>query len=74
MVGPKKQDFWPRIDILKGNVFKKSLIKQKYISKSNNDYQIMFFVVCTSVNRVVEFPGAGLGRLITINSKLNGAI
>ena len=27
-----------------------------------------------SVNRVVEFPGAGLGRLITINSELNGAI
>ena len=27
-----------------------------------------------SVNRVVKFPGAGLGRLITINSELNGAI
>ena len=27
-----------------------------------------------SVNSVVEFPGAGLGRLITINSELNGAI
>ena len=27
-----------------------------------------------SVNNVVEFPGAGLGRLITINSDLNGAI
>ena len=27
-----------------------------------------------SVNRVVELPGAGLGRLITINSELNGAI
>ena len=26
-----------------------------------------------SVNRVVEFPGAGMGRLITINSELNGA-
>ena len=23
MVGPKKQDFWPRIDILKGKIFKK---------------------------------------------------
>ena len=28
----------------------------------------------SSVNSVVEFPGAGLGRLITINSELNGAI
>ena len=27
-----------------------------------------------SVNRVVEFPGTGLGRLITINSELKGAI
>ena len=27
-----------------------------------------------SVNNVVEFPGAGLGRLITINSELKGAI
>ena len=26
-----------------------------------------------SVSRVVEFPGAGLSRLRTINSKLNGA-
>ena len=26
-----------------------------------------------SVNSVVEYPGAGLGRLITINSELNGA-
>ena len=26
------------------------------------------------VSNVVEFPGAGLGRLITINSELNGAI
>ena len=32
------------------------------------------FCTCTSVNSVVEFPGAGLGRLITINSELNGAI
>ena len=31
-------------------------------------------LVSSSVNRVVEFPGAGLGRLITINSELNGAI
>ena len=30
--------------------------------------------IISSVNRVVEFPGAGLGRLITINSELNGAI
>ena len=30
--------------------------------------------ICISVNSVVEFPGAGLGRLITINSELNGAI
>ena len=27
-----------------------------------------------SVNNAVEFPGAGLGRLITINSEFNGAI
>ena len=27
-----------------------------------------------SVNSVVEFPGAGLGRMKTINSELNGAI
>ena len=26
----------------------------------------------TSVNNVVGFPGAGLGRLITINFELNG--
>ena len=36
--------------------------KNKVLELSNN------------VNRVVEFPGAGLGRLITINSELNGAI
>ena len=30
--------------------------------------------VRVSVNSVLEFPGAGLGRLITINSELNGAI
>ena len=30
--------------------------------------------VGASVNSVVEFPGEGLGRLITINSELNGAI
>ena len=30
--------------------------------------------VTASVNRVVEFPVAGLGRLITINFELNGAI
>ena len=28
----------------------------------------------TRINSVVEFPGAGLGRLTTINSELNGAI
>ena len=33
-----------------------------------------FLTLQSSVNRVVEFPGAGLGRLITINSELNGAI
>ena len=27
----------------------------------------------SSVNRVVEYPGAGLGRLRTINFELNGA-
>ena len=31
-------------------------------------------MMCISVNSVVEFPGAGSGRLITINSELNGAI
>ena len=30
-------------------------------------------VLIISVSSVVEFPGAGLGRLITINSELNGA-
>ena len=30
--------------------------------------------VGVSVNRVVEFPGAGLGWLKTMNSELNGAI
>ena len=27
-----------------------------------------------SVTSVVEFPEAGMGRLVTINSELNGAI
>ena len=35
---------------------------------------IVIKLLVNSVNRVVEFPGAGLGRLITINSELNGAI
>ena len=28
MVGPKKQDFWPIINILRGNVFKKKIIEE----------------------------------------------
>ena len=40
------------------------------IEKINVDLQS----IIGSVNRVVEFPGSGLGRLITINSELNGAI
>ena len=31
-------------------------------------------LMANTVNRVVEFPGAGLSRLRTINSELNGAI
>ena len=37
-------------------------------------YLCRMYVLCipNSVNSVVEFPGAGLGRMITINSELNG--
>ena len=31
-------------------------------------------IMGVSVNSIVKFPRAGLGRLITINSELNGAI
>ena len=33
MVGPKKQDFWPRINILKGNSFFKSVDELWFIKK-----------------------------------------
>ena len=34
----------------------------------------MFNLLTFSVSNVVELPGAGLGRMITINSELNGAM
>ena len=36
-------------------------------------YHSMYGAGYNSVSSVVEFPGAGLSRLRTINSKLNGA-
>ena len=33
----------------------------------------MFNLLTFSVSNVVELPGAGLGRMIIINSELNGA-
>ena len=35
MVGPKKQDFWPRINILKG-FFYKSVDELRFIKKGQN--------------------------------------
>ena len=43
----------------------------KSVSNGKNS---SLYKMCISVNSVMEFPGAGLGRLITINSELNGAI
>ena len=36
MVGPKKQDFWPRINILKGFFFQKSVDELWFIKKWQN--------------------------------------
>ena len=50
---------------------KELLSKCPYFLQDNIVSEIKIY---TSVNSVVEFPGAGLGRLITINSELNGTI
>ena len=60
----------PLVDLLQQSVkFIHSEKATKFCEISTLD-----LTVYSSVNRVVEFPGAGLGRLITINSELNGAI
>ena len=38
MVGPKKQDFWPRINILEGKKFKKILSMNVSLSKIGHDF------------------------------------
>ena len=50
------------------------IIKLKHLGPAINNASSKGERWGASVNRVVEFPGAGLGRLITINSELNGAI
>ena len=50
-------------------------IDSGYILKTlNSENRIRSVSMYISVSSVVEFPGAGLSRLITINSELNGAI
>ena len=39
MVGPKKQDFWPRINILKGNRSKKNPSMSANSSKIGHDFR-----------------------------------
>ena len=39
----------------------------------DHSQQLSRYVPWFSVSNVVELPGAGLGRVITINSELNGA-
>ena len=46
----------------------------KYNPIAGSAEKWIFREVGISVNSVVEFPGAGLARLITIISELNGAI
>ena len=46
------------------------VIQKVYVAKDSYRYGRN---TPTSVSSVVEFPGAGLGRLRTINSELNGA-
>ena len=36
MMGPKKQDFWPRINVLKGFFFIKSVDELRFIKKCQN--------------------------------------
>ena len=38
MVGPKKQDFWPRINILEGKKLKKILSMNVSLSKIGHDF------------------------------------
>ena len=50
-------------------------IDSGYILKTlNSENRIRSVSMYISVSSVVEVPGAGLSRLITINSELNGAI
>ena len=37
-----------------------------------NDFSKLLILM--SISNIVEYPGAGLSRLITINSELNGAV
>ena len=43
MVGPKKQDFWPRINILEGNIFLKILLMDDGASKIGQDFRNKLF-------------------------------
>ena len=51
MVGPKKQAFWPRINILKGNLKKKSFDELRFVKKCQN----RTFKVNFECQKLIEF-------------------
>jgi len=51
MVGPKKQAFWPRINILKGNLKKKSFDGLRFVKKCQN----RTFKVNFGCQKLIEF-------------------
>ena len=48
-------------------------VRESAKGKIKNSNLLPLFKISISVSSVVEFPGAGLSRLRTINSELNGA-
>ena len=42
MVGPKKQDFWPKINILKGNQKLDMILENKVVQKLNLEKNVFF--------------------------------
>ena len=65
--GQNFAQLWPPTPLTIGDIFTYPLLSWPRV-----DFQLTAYLL--RVNSVVVFQGAGLGRLITIKSELNGAI
>ena len=75
MVGPKKQDFWPRIEILKGKFFKKIgqliMVRQK-VPKSYFQSQLsMSKIKGNFFKKISQFSMSKINRFKKIHLRIS---